>query len=286
MKEDILGRASPPALCRADPRPRPIVWLWFSEQPRPRDQTWYRLAEAAAQELGMPLTRGGISRIRTLMAMSMTKPGRGKTFRAPCRGGRVAKAFPGSTRSRAARPMTRHGLIRPSDALDLPEPATLSPLARDQRFKRGNVVHALLARLPDLAARRQRGAAALAFARAQRASTRRRGRMRRWRCWTIRNSPPPSLPTAAPRSRFSPRCRAVLSLTPGAQVNGRIDRLAVTDDEVLIVDFKTNRPPPAHEAEVSPVSISPRWRSTALRQNASFRGSRSFAVWSGPTGPS
>src|SRR5690606_20679255 len=28
-------------------------------------------------------------------------------------------------------------------------------------------------------------------------------------------------------------------------VSGKIDRLAVTDDEVLIVDYKTNRPPPA-----------------------------------------
>ena len=30
----------------------------------------------------------------------------------------------------------------------------------------------------------------------------------------------------------------------GARVNGRIDRLAETKDEVLIVDFKTNRPAP------------------------------------------
>ena len=35
-----------------------------------------------------------------------------------------------------------------------------------------------------------------------------------------------------------------------ARVNGRIDRLAEADDEVLIVDFKTNRPPPKSEADV------------------------------------
>ena len=28
------------------------------------------------------------------------------------------------------------------------------------------------------------------------------------------------------------------------RVSGQIDRLAVTDDAVLIADFKTNRPPP------------------------------------------
>jgi ATP-dependent helicase/nuclease subunit A len=39
-------------------------------------------------------------------------------------------------------------------------------------------------------------------------------------------------------------------LGPGARINGRIDRLAVTKDQVLILDFKTNRPPPATESEV------------------------------------
>ena len=46
-------------------------------------------------------------------------------------------------------------LIRPSDALDMPEQTSLSPLTGGaDRFKRGNVVHALLARLPEIAARR------------------------------------------------------------------------------------------------------------------------------------
>jgi ATP-dependent helicase/nuclease subunit A len=35
-----------------------------------------------------------------------------------------------------------------------------------------------------------------------------------------------------------------------ATVAGRIDRLAVTDDRVLIVDYKTNRPAPTTLAEV------------------------------------
>ncbi len=59
---------------------------------------------------------------------------------------------------------------------------------------------------------------------------------------------------------FAPGSRAEIGLVadlpelgPGARVNGRIDRLAVTDDEVLIVDFKTNRPPPAAEADVAAV---------------------------------
>jgi ATP-dependent helicase/nuclease subunit A len=44
-------------------------------------------------------------------------------------------------------------------------------------------------------------------------------------------------------------------LGPGARVNGRIDRLAVTDTQILILDFKTNRPPPRSEAEVPDVYL-------------------------------
>jgi ATP-dependent helicase/nuclease subunit A len=33
-------------------------------------------------------------------------------------------------------------------------------------------------------------------------------------------------------------------------ISGQVDRLAVEGDRVLIVDYKTNRPPPAREADV------------------------------------
>jgi ATP-dependent helicase/nuclease subunit A len=42
-------------------------------------------------------------------------------------------------------------------------------------------------------------------------------------------------------------------LSPSGQrlfISGQIDRLLVTDDEILIVDFKTNRPPPTSAADV------------------------------------
>ena len=44
---------------------------------------------------------------------------------------------------------------------------------------------------------------------------------------------------------------------------GQVDRLAVTADAVLLVDYKTNRAPPATLAEVPPVY---------LRQMAAYRG--------------
>ena len=44
--------------------------------------------------------------------------------------------------------------------------------------------------------------------------------------------------------------------------SGQIDRLAVTDGGVLIVDYKSNRPPPATAERTSP---------TYLRQMAAYR---------------
>ena len=39
------------------------------------------------------------------------------------------------------------------------------------------------------------------------------------------------------------------------RVNGQIDRLVVTPDAVLIVDFKTNRPPPSDVEAVAPAYL-------------------------------
>ena len=70
-------------------------------------------------------------------------------------------------------------------------------------------------------------------------------------------------PTFAPL--FGPGSRAevpVVGLVSSRALSGQIDRLLVTDKEVWIVDYKTNRPPPLVESQVSPVY---------LRQMAAYR---------------
>ncbi len=44
-------------------------------------------------------------------------------------------------------------------------------------------------------------------------------------------------------------------IAEGARISGRIERLAVTEDEVLAVDFKTNRPPPARVEDVPHIYV-------------------------------
>src|SRR5207253_10651542 len=47
----------------------------------------------------------------------------------------------------------------------------------------------------------------------------------------------------------------LVGLVEGRVLSGQIDRLVVTEDRVLVVDFKTLRPPPATEAEVAPIYL-------------------------------
>src|SRR5690606_16513786 len=58
---------------------------------------------------------------------------------------------------------------------------------------------------------------------------------------------------------FAPDSRAEVSIHAArpdlglkAPIVGRLDRLAVSDDRVLILDFKTNRPPPVCAEDISP----------------------------------
>jgi ATP-dependent helicase/nuclease subunit A len=70
-------------------------------------------------------------------------------------------------------------------------------------------------------------------------------------------------PSFAPLFGRASRAEVPLVGRLGATVvAGQVDRLAVTDDAVLIVDYKTNRPPPPRVEDVAPVY---------LRQLATYR---------------
>ena len=141
-----------------------------------------------------------------------------------------------------------------------PEPATLSPLAvagRD-RFKRGLLVHRLLQSLPDLPAA-QRDAAARRFL-ALPLHGLDGATQDEIRGETLAVFEDPLLAELwGPDSRAEV---AVVGLVAEHAISGQIDRLVVTPRRVLIVDFKSVRPPPASEAEVPALY---------LRQMAAYR---------------
>jgi ATP-dependent helicase/nuclease subunit A len=227
------------ALTRARDR---LYICGFQNKLAPRDQTWYRLAEAAAQELGTPLTRGET----TFKTFGQTghQAGGEKTDTAA-----RASALPAWIARAAPRETALPRLIRPSDAAELGEGPVLSPLEGAKRFRRGQVAHTLLARLPELPPD-ARPAAAVAFAKANGF-----GRELADEVLAVINHPDFAA-AFAPGSQAEVAFQAALpQFGQGAEVNGRIDRLAVTADQVLILDYKTNRPAPLREEEVDPVYL-------------------------------
>ncbi len=143
---------------------------------------------------------------------------------------------------------------------DLPEPAVASPLAGDgqARFQRGNHIHRLLQTLPDLPDD-QRAAAAARYL-AQPAHVLEPDQQADILAETLAVlSHPEFAPIFGPGSQAEVPLTAVLS---GRVVSGQVDRLAVADSEILVVDYKTNRPPPQRAGDVDILY---------LRQLASYR---------------
>jgi len=229
------------ALTRARDR---LYVCGFESKKGVKEGSWYSLAQAAAQSLGVTVTRGEgeITTFGTLedeKADAVTPEAAG----AP---------LPGWVTAPAPQEPPSPRLIRPSDAVGMPPP-TFSPLQADAaRFRRGNLVHALLARLPEIASEKRRAVAT---------------KFLEGRGWdnpaALVNETLAVLEDPAFAAAFAPGSRAEVDLLAeltgrgfkGARIHGRIDRLAVTETDVLIVDFKTNRPPPAHESQVPEVYL-------------------------------
>ena len=140
------------------------------------------------------------------------------------------------------------GLLRPSDPADddsHPLRSGESILARAKALKRGTLVHRLLQSLPDVAPERRLEAALSYLARnADGWSEDERRALAEGAVALIAD--PRFAHAFAPGSQAEVPIvgRLELSGQPPALVSGQIDRLVVTEREVLIVDYKTNHAPP------------------------------------------
>jgi ATP-dependent helicase/nuclease subunit A len=226
------------ALTRARDR---LYICGFENKKGVKQGSWYELARSAAERLGVKVTRGD----GEITAIGTVEEEVGEREKA------VAEkpALPGWISARAPLEPASPRLIRPSEAVGI-EPPVFSPRG-NSRFRRGLVVHDLLARLPDIAPDRRRE---LALRYAASKGVKDAGALI---AETLAVLDDPAFAAAfAPGSQAEAGLVAELpELGPGARVNGRIDRLAVTDTQILILDFKTNRPPPRSEAEVPDVYL-------------------------------
>lgn len=136
-----------------------------------------------------------------------------------------------------------------------------SPLARGEgpgaglgRFRRGDLIHRLLERLPDLPSPDRPHAAQRMLARERDLTEDQRAE--------IIAAAFGVLDDARFAPVFGPGSRAEVALTgtapdlpSGVSISGRIDRLVVTPERVLVVDFKSNRPAPDHVEDADPAYV-------------------------------
>ncbi len=139
----------------------------------------------------------------------------------------------------ARRPLHAAGDARALAPSKLKAPAALSPRRDGEtRFKRGVLIHGLLQRLPDLAPD-ARAQAAEAWLARQGVEAEARGPLANEALAVIAH---PKFARA-----FGPESRAeapLVGAVAGRPVRGIVDRLIVTADEVLVLDYKSDRPAP------------------------------------------
>ncbi len=145
------------------------------------------------------------------------------------------------------------------------EPPVRGPFDGDdsaRRYQRGRIIHRLLQTLPDLPAAQRDSAAARFLARpVHRLDEKSQDQIRREVLAVL------SHPDWAPLFGEGSVAEAPVVGRVGSRIlSGQIDRLRVTRDQVLIVDYKTNRPPPLKAGETPPIY---------LRQMAAYRAALS-----------
>ena len=236
------------AMTRAEDRLYIAGWQGRNAVP---DDCWYRLAEAALADIAEPFDFAAWEGDGLRLVDRQTrKPARDAAARVPAAD---AGPLPRFAREAAKPEPAPPRPLAPSRPAEL-EPAVLSPLAEgpgEARFLRGRLIHRLLQTLPELAPE----------ARAE-------------ECRRFLARPGHGLGADARdeiaaevlavldderfAALFGPSSRAevpLVGVVDGAVVAGQVDRLVVSDDAVMVVDFKTNRPAPERAADIPPAYL-------------------------------
>jgi len=208
-----------------------------------RAGSWYNLMLPIAEARGIVIGEGE----EIIREAAPTKEAEQIT-RAP-----MPVELPGWARQPAKKEQARPRLIRPSEAAGAGEPTRLSPRGA-KRFDRGLIVHALLAHLPILPAG-ERMQVARRYVLAKGIDEEEGEKLIEETLAVLDH--PDFAAAFAPDSRAEAAIVANLpELGLGARVSGRLDRLAITSDAVLAIDFKTNRPAPVDVNKVAPPYLS------------------------------
>jgi ATP-dependent helicase/nuclease subunit A len=170
---------------------------------------------------------------------------------------RAASPLPDWARGAAPVEPPARRYASPSQLADQTFGPAPSPLARVEglgRYRRGELIHRLLQLLPDVPAADRRDAAAKLLDRERDLTAPQRREMLAAAFGVLDD--PLFADVFGPGSRAEAAIGGTSRrLPPGLAVSGRVDRLLVTPDRVLVVDYKTNRPAPADIADADPAYL-------------------------------
>jgi ATP-dependent helicase/nuclease subunit A len=261
------------AMTRAEDRL--IVCGWESGRPGSALPSWHELIRRGFDLLKAPTEAmpGAWPETRRVLATPQQRRVRGGQAASPAAEpvplpawiGRAPdwRAKPPATEPPRPRPLAPS---RPPDVAFGPVPPADSPVRRDApsgpRFSRGTLIHSLLQHLPELPpdarARAARSFMGRTWGRAGSGLDAEETARVIDQCLGILDHP-------ALAAAFAPGSRAEAPLAgevAGLVISGVIDRLAVSETEVIAIDYKTGRQPPATAAK-TPVLY--------LRQMAAYR---------------
>jgi len=135
-----------------------------------------------------------------------------------------------------------------------PAPSPLASMGGLGRFRRGDLIHRLLQLLPDLPPGGWADGARALLARERDLTDAQRAEMTGAALSVLQDSRFAEV--------FGPGSRAEVAiagsadaLPSGLKISGRIDRLVVLPDRVLVADFKTNRPSPVQVEDTDPAYL-------------------------------
>ncbi|CAN5461151.1 double-strand break repair helicase AddA [soil metagenome] len=161
----------------------------------------------------------------------------------------LAPAMPETPAARYAAPSTLEDEARGS------APSPLAAVSGLGRYRRGEIIHRLLQLLPDIEPAGRRTAASRLLAAERDLTDEQREEMAAAAFGVLEDDRFAQV--------FGPGSRAEVSVAGGAsklpaelKISGRVDRLVVTPDRVLVVDYKTNRPSPARIEDADPAYLS------------------------------
>jgi ATP-dependent helicase/nuclease subunit A len=251
------------AMTRAEDR---LIVCGWQTRKAPPSGCWYNLIRAGlapiAAEIEDPfLAEAGETADATVLRLICAQTEEPHRRKAGPEGPRaVAAALPAWVHAKAPSEPAPPRPLAPSRP-EGEEPPVRSPLAGDtgaQRFLRGKLIHKLLQTLPELP-RDNRAQAAIRF-------LRKAGIADIAETLAIANEVTDILDAPAFQSLFGVGSRAEVPIVgligESRAIAGQVDRLVVTEAEIMVVDYKTNRRPPAHADDIPDIYV---------RQMAAYR---------------